>query len=150
MARLGCLVSFLALLASACGPGRPHHDHVSVTVERIRSTDFALLPCAAASPAAPCVLVVAGGKRLLFGAPPGLREAMGAGTLGSLDAVLLFSLQGPDIEGLDEVRRVGIVVDGEPRRTLAGHVDLSRTFTGREWPLASELEPETVAAAEAP
>ncbi|UCF69267.1 MAG: GerMN domain-containing protein [Acidobacteriota bacterium] len=38
------------------------------------------------------------------------------------------------VENLDEVRRVGIVVDGEPRQTLAGHVDLSLTFTGREWP----------------
>ncbi len=43
------------------------------------------------------------------------------------------------VEGLDEVRRVGFVVDGEARRSLAGHVDLRRTFTGREWPLASEL-----------
>jgi hypothetical protein len=42
------------------------------------------------------------------------------------------------VEALDEVTRVGFLVDGEPRRTLAGHLDLSRTFTGAEWPLADE------------
>jgi hypothetical protein len=52
----------------------------------------------------------------------------------SLVAVLARSL----VEGLDEVRRVGLLVDGEPRRTLAGHVDLERTFRGTEWPLAGE------------
>jgi hypothetical protein len=52
----------------------------------------------------------------------------------SLVAVLARSL----VEGLDEVRRVGLLVDGEPRRTLAGHLDLERTFRGTEWPLAGE------------
>ena len=52
----------------------------------------------------------------------------------SLVAVLARSL----VEGLEEVRRVGVLVDGEPRRTLAGHVDLERTFSGSEWPLAGE------------
>jgi hypothetical protein len=52
----------------------------------------------------------------------------------ALVAVLARSL----VEGLEEVRRVGLLVDGEPRRTLAGHVDLERTFLGNEWPLAGE------------
>ncbi|GAB4223418.1 MAG: hypothetical protein Kow0062_23560 [Acidobacteriota bacterium] len=78
--------------------------------------------------------------------PGSLSVIAGSDTEQALVACLARSL----VEGLDEVRRVGIVVDGEPRRTLAGHVDLSRTFTGREWPLASELGQETVAAAEAP
>ncbi len=42
------------------------------------------------------------------------------------------------VEALDEVVRVGILVDGEPRRSLAGHVDLERTYTGTEWPLLNE------------
>jgi hypothetical protein len=53
----------------------------------------------------------------------------------ALVAVLARSL----VEGLDEVRRVGLLVDGEPRRTLAGHVDLERTFDGSEWPLAADV-----------
>jgi hypothetical protein len=52
----------------------------------------------------------------------------------ALMAVLARSL----VEGLDEVRRVGLLVDGEPRRTLAGHLDLERTFDGSEWPLAAD------------
>ena len=42
------------------------------------------------------------------------------------------------VEALDEVSRVGILVDGEPRRSLSGHVDLERTYTGSEWPLLNE------------
>jgi len=38
------------------------------------------------------------------------------------------------VDNLAEVRRVGFLIDGEPRRTLSGHVDLSRTFDGSEWP----------------
>lgn len=52
----------------------------------------------------------------------------------ALVAVLARSL----VEGLDEVRRVGLLIDGEPRRTLSGHVDIGRTFSGSEWPLARE------------
>lgn len=43
------------------------------------------------------------------------------------------------VEALDEVDRVGVLIDGEPRRTLAGHVDLTRTFTGAEWPTSGDL-----------
>ena len=53
----------------------------------------------------------------------------------ALVAVLPRSL----VEGLEEVRRVGVLVDGEPRRTLAGHLDLERTFDGSEWPLAADV-----------
>ena len=38
-------------------------------------------------------------------------------------------------EALAEVRRVGVLVDGRPRKSLAGHVDLTRTYTGQEWPV---------------
>ncbi|MDQ7087410.1 MAG: hypothetical protein Q9Q13_05930 [Acidobacteriota bacterium] len=46
------------------------------------------------------------------------------------------------VEGLDEVRAVGLLVGGENRRTLAGHVDLTRVYDGSEWPLAFD-EPGT-------
>jgi hypothetical protein len=32
-----------------------------------------------------------------------------------------------------EIRRVGILIDGEQVESLAGHVDLRATYTGREW-----------------
>ncbi len=47
----------------------------------------------------------------------------------SLIAALALSL----VTEFDEVARVGVLVDGAPRRTLAGHLDLRRTYTGREW-----------------
>ncbi len=105
------MLSLLSLLAfyglAACGgePGRNAAQPVSAA--SIGSADYALLPCAPSSLDAPCLLVVAGGKHLLFGTPAGLRAAIDAETLGSLDAVLLFSLQGPNLEGLDEVRNAG-------------------------------------------
>jgi hypothetical protein len=42
------------------------------------------------------------------------------------------------VDGVDEIERVGFLVDGEPRRSLTGHVDATRTFTGSEWPLVGE------------
>lgn len=91
---------------TACG-AQGHQGSRTITVEDIRSTDYALLPCSASTKEAPCLLVIAGGKRLLFGTPPGLRAAFDPAVLASLDAVLLFSLQGQDLEGLDEVRNAG-------------------------------------------
>lgn len=108
MPRFGSLVTVMCLLlAAACGGTSGHDGSHRITVADIRSTDFALLPCAPSTPDAPCVLAVAGGKRLLFGTPAGLRAGLDPATLASLDAVLLFSLQGPDVEGLDEVRNAG-------------------------------------------
>ena len=108
MPRIGPAVTLLlALFACACGATSGQDGSHRITVADIRSTDYALLPCTPSTPQAPCVLVVAGGKRLLFGTPAGLRTGLNADTLASLDAVLLFSLQGPDLEGLDEVRNAG-------------------------------------------
>ncbi len=42
------------------------------------------------------------------------------------------------VDGLQEVKRVSFLIDGEPRDTLAGHVDLSRQFSGREWEVAGQ------------
>lgn len=64
-----------------------------------------------------------------------------------LDGASLTALAGSDEEyalvgalarsltgALEDVQRVGLLVDGGPRETLAGHVDLGRTYSGREWP----------------
>lgn len=60
-------------------------------------------------------------------------------------AVLARSL----VEDLDEVDRVGLLVDGKPALSLRGHIDLSRTYTGREWPLMASGAPNTETAPEA-
>lgn len=105
MPRARCLAILVTVMCAACGGGQGADRPVSP--DDIRSTDFALMPCVASTEAAPCLLAVAGGKRVLFGTPSGLRAALDGKTLASLDAVLLFSLQGPDLEGLDEVRNAG-------------------------------------------
>jgi hypothetical protein len=47
-----------------------------------------------------------------------------------------------------EIRRVGLLLDGEQVESLAGHVDLRRLYTGREWLPgevdAGDLLPEAV------
>lgn len=45
------------------------------------------------------------------------------------------------VDGLQEVRAVAFLVDGKPAPTLAGHVDLTRRFTGREWPVVGQARP---------
>ena len=54
------------------------------------------------------------------------------------ETALLACLARTLVRGIPLVRRVGFLVEGETRRTLAGHVDLSRTWTGNEWPAAGE------------
>ncbi len=95
------LLSMLGLALSACGP-----RHVASLPERpaISPQDFALVPCGMRAGDAPCVIVVAGGKRILFGAPAGVAGTITKDDLAKLDAVMLFSLRAADIEGLDEVR----------------------------------------------
>ncbi|MEM7543400.1 MAG: hypothetical protein AAF384_17710, partial [Pseudomonadota bacterium] len=87
---------------TACGGTDGETDWRNVDV---RPDDFALLPCDV-DDERPCTLVIAGGKRLLFGAPAGVARAMRSEDLRQLDGVILFSLTAPDLEGLDEVRNL--------------------------------------------
>ncbi|WP_321488792.1 hypothetical protein [uncultured Hyphomonas sp.] len=105
MPRASLFAILVSVILTACGGGQGEDRPVSP--DDIRSADFALLPCTASTPEAPCLLVVAGGKRVLFGTPSGLRASFEGPTLASLDAVMLFSLQAADLEGLDEVRNAG-------------------------------------------
>jgi hypothetical protein len=93
-------------------------------------------------------------------APPGVRcrelFADQRSTLWvDLDSDSLRSIQGSDqeealvatlarsvVDALPEIKRVGFLVDGKPRETLAGHVDVMRRYSGREWPLEHDKEGE--------
>ncbi|MCF6328587.1 MAG: hypothetical protein L3J02_02145, partial [Henriciella sp.] len=97
----GCgLCMAIVMLASCGGPEEANPE----TRPRISPEDFALVPCGPARADRPCVLAVAGGKRILFGAPAGVSKTLADADLRQLDAVMLFSLHAVDIEGLDEVR----------------------------------------------
>ncbi|MEO1964143.1 hypothetical protein [Hyphomonas sp.] len=118
MPRSGVFAFLFSVILSACGNGQGAVS--AIGPDDIRSADYALLPCAASTATAPCLLVVAGGKRVLFGTPPGLRAAMDGPVLASLDAVLLFSLQGANLEGLDEVRNAGWTAGRETPLAVGG------------------------------
>lgn len=65
---------------------------------------FVIAPCPVVAAKIGCVIVAAGGKRVLIGAPAGIGAGLAEGDKTPPDAVLLFSLHAPGIEGLDEVR----------------------------------------------
>ncbi len=89
----------------ACGKGDDARETAGSgeTVE-IAPSDFALVPCGSNEVDRPCALIVAGGKRILLGAPAGVTGTLVQSDLAQLDGVLLFSLRAGDIEGVDEVR----------------------------------------------
>lgn len=91
------VVLFGLATLSACG-GASQPGSIAVS-----SRDFVLLPCGSEVPA-PCTLAIAGGKRVLLGAPSGAEVMMSDDDLRQIDAVLLFSLRARDVEGLDTVR----------------------------------------------
>jgi hypothetical protein len=90
-----------ALILAACHPSQQQTDWHAL---EIGSQDFVLLPCGSVQSDAACALIVAGGKRVLIGAPAGIARTMRPVDLRQLDAVLVLSLRAHDLEGLDEVR----------------------------------------------
>lgn len=98
MQRLAFAVA--ALWLPACGAGVPSE----VYRPSISPQDFVLVPCGPKLMERPCTLMIAGGKRVLFGAPAGVAATLTMEDLRGLDAVMLFSLRASDIEGLDEIR----------------------------------------------
>ena len=85
----------------------------------IPSQDFVVLPCGVAQSEAPCAMIVAGGKRILAGAPAGVVASLREIDLKQLDGVLIFSLHAENIEGLDEVRnRSWLLGRSEPLRVV--------------------------------
>lgn len=125
-------IGLLSIVLSGCGsaPNTPGNGRPDV-----RPTDFALVPCGPVHAERPCVLIIAGGKRVLLGAPAGVAETIVEEDLAQLDVVMIFSLHAEDIEGLDEVRnaswRAGrqapLLVAG-PEGTIAAVEALNRAF----------------------
>jgi len=73
-------------------------------VPAVAPNDFAVLPCDQELQRSACVIVAAGGKRVLIGAPAGIGSGHLLGEGGIPEAVLLFGLAAGGIEGLDEIR----------------------------------------------
>jgi hypothetical protein len=113
---IGCAGLGLGLLAGyvAWGLGMFGSDDPNTAPDlhqpvHIAPSDFAFLPCPRAGDRGACLVIAAGGKRVLVGAPAGIgtpppssEGALGAG--GIPDAILLLSLDAAQIEGIDEIR----------------------------------------------
>ncbi|MEO0882384.1 MAG: hypothetical protein AAFY34_06590 [Pseudomonadota bacterium] len=95
-------------LLVACGGQTPEGDSEPRTTPPLATIiaprDFALAPCDGAPSEALCVILAAGGKRVLIGAPAGVGDGRLPGEDVFPDAVLLPSLHPRNIEGLDELR----------------------------------------------
>ncbi|WP_084418181.1 MBL fold metallo-hydrolase [Henriciella litoralis] len=105
-----CLAGLFALALAACDGAGPGETQLPAAPEPassprpdVRPADFALIPCSHEESTI-CLLVLAGGKRLLFGTPAGTADNLTSDDLALLDAVFLVSLRPDDVEGLDEVR----------------------------------------------
>lgn len=94
-------LAILALCLAACARSSPAEQLGEI---EIAPGDFVLLPCSTDRPDRPCALAVAGGKRILFGAPAGSAAGLQPADLRQLDAVIVFGLHADELEGLDEVR----------------------------------------------
>ena len=102
------LFVFVALAVSACGVEEPKTPEPAIERVEIQPQQFALVPCKAvvADTRPPCVLLAAGGKYFLLGAPETALATLREDEIRLLDGVLLFSLLPEQIDGLDTVRHV--------------------------------------------
>lgn len=97
--------AILSLSLGACSPGEDLAQTVDIeTYPEIAPTDFVLAPCQSVKAEADCVLLAAGGKRVLIGAPAGIGPGKIAGDDIPPDGIILRSLHAETVEGLDEVR----------------------------------------------
>lgn len=102
---LSCLLLSTVLLVVACGgPETPAEQTEQPNPAAVEPADFALRRCAGDHVEGPCLIVQAGGKALLFGAPEGAMAALNAAEIRSPDAVFLSSLGASSLEGLARVR----------------------------------------------
>ncbi len=95
------LLPLIAMGLSACSNEAPPTNPAPL---EIAPQDFVLLPCGPERADRPCALAIAGGKRIVFGAPAGASLTLTASDLKQIDAVIVFSLRAADLEGLDELR----------------------------------------------
>lgn len=98
----------VAFFASACGQGEKTTPVSQSERPQILPQQFALVPCQTVTyaKAPPCVLLAAGGKYFLFGAPENAVAMLRDEEMRLLDGVLLFSLLPQHIDGLDTIRHL--------------------------------------------
>ena len=116
----------LLLFATACGAPTSDTDRARPDIS---PDQFVLLPCGEATAERPCTLIVAGGKRLLFGAPGSVVPAIAVEDLRQLDALFVYSLRAGDIEGLDDVRNATWRAGRDTPLTVIGPLGIDEVVT---------------------
>lgn len=128
--RLGAALAGLVL--AGCGGADEPVTARAETQPAVRPADFAVRHCSGAPAAGPCLIVEAGGKTLLFGAPEGAMAALHSAGRDIPDAVFLGTLGPTSLEGLARVRNrswalgrtAPLAVTGPEGLTdIAGHLD---------------------------
>lgn len=107
MNRLAALaLAMLALLAACSDNGAAVEPAPPETLapRAITPSDFAVQDCGAPGRRAPCAVVRAGGKILLFGAPEGIFDRLESLGVSGVDAVFLTSLRASELDGLIRLR----------------------------------------------
>ena len=130
---LHLVASFSVLGLAACGAPMTSSETAEAPPTRpsaVKPGDFALLSCEGAREQDSCIIIAAGGKRVLIGAPISAMTTMPIEQLVSLDGVLLFSLRADDIGGLGAYRqRTWEAGRGEPM-VVFGPSGTDKTITG--------------------
>lgn len=98
--------AFGLLLAAGCGFQDSQAEPHASPPASVEPSDFAIRHCGIQIDIAPCLIVHAGGKTLLFGAPEGAMGALQTAASPVPDAVLLYSLHAENLEGLARVRNL--------------------------------------------
>jgi hypothetical protein len=114
------VIGACAAALAACSPSPSDTGDAARVNTPVRSSDFAVVPCAGRKLPGACVIVLAGGKRVVFGAPAGVSLDMTGHALRNTDAVMLLSLRGEDVEGLDEMRNAAWRAGRETSLPVAG------------------------------
>ncbi|MEO0466521.1 MAG: hypothetical protein AAF216_08240 [Pseudomonadota bacterium] len=96
---------FIALWAlAACGDSAPVSALTESATLDIAPTDFALVRCSETAESVPCLVIHAGGKSVLIGAPAGALASLQRQGIEVPDMVLLPDLMPSSLNGLVELR----------------------------------------------
>jgi len=116
----GLLLGLVCLRACTGAEAVVEDDRADIKNKPIAPMDFVLAPCDRPTLTEDCIVLAAGGKRVLLGAPAGVGAGKIAGDDVAPDGVILLSLHATAIEGLDEVRNRAWVANRRRPLIVAG------------------------------
>ncbi|MEM1150670.1 MAG: hypothetical protein AAGI03_08945 [Pseudomonadota bacterium] len=101
---LGLLAVLLSFGCGGPGEGSDLAQADTAEVRQVGPEDFAVRRCSAVTDGVGCLIVQAGGKTLLFGAPEGAMESLQAARVDQPDGLFASSLDPTNLEGVARLR----------------------------------------------